>query len=514
MKKIFVKAALAIAAVTLFASCDLDVFPHDNIAYNENGALFTSSKELTYFRNGLYSSFRGTFYGEYSITEEVMFDGFNATVDYGNNYGASHRLDQNFTSGDYQVRDYWSSRYSAIKDYNIFIKGVNDLPEEYSNLLEEAKKVQGEAYFFRAYAYLQLVRHFAKQYDASTAASDPAVPLVLVYDQQEKPARATVKEVYDQIKADLDAAAAALASVPGEVRSGSVTIDAVNALYARYYLDVKDYSNAATYAKNVINSAAGYALSSSVDEFKNEYYLDKGTEPIMQLFANKTENGSGTNDIFTFMQSDNEHGRYFSSPYFVPSKKLLDKYDTEDLRLKCWFTKGENAFTGEKYYVKLAGDFRAPDMFYSFTKYLGNPDLTNSSVLNSRQMVKPLMIGEMYLIAAEASFRGGNTTDATSFINQLQGARASKVASATEESIANEWFKETVGEGLRQSVIKRFGKGFTGREGQVSLVEAELILSGNYYDTKEVKPDDFRLVWPIPSNEIQTNPNIDQNPGY
>lgn len=514
MKKFFTYTLVSLAAALMLSSCDLDVFPHGDLAYNENGALFTSSKELEYYRNGLYTAFRSTFYGEYSITEEVMFDGFNATVDYGNNYGAVHRLDQDFNSGDYYVRDFWSSRYSSIKDYNVLIKGVDDLPEEYSNLQESAKVVQGEAYFFRAYAYLQLVRHFSKQYDASTASSDLAVPLVLVYDQQEKPARATVKEVYDQIKLDLDAAASALASVPGAKRSQYVTIDAVNALYARYFLDIKDYSNAASYAKQVISSNAGYTLSSSVNEFKKEYYNDGGNEPIMQLFANKTENGSGTNDLFTYMASDSDHGRYFSKPYYLPSQKLISSYDSDDLRLICWFTKGENAFTGESYEVVLGSDFWPADMFYTFTKYLGNPDLTSSNVLNSRQMVKPLMIGEMYLIAAEADFRGGNTNDATQTLNALQIARGAQTSDATLATLEKEWFKETVGEGLRQSVIKRFGNGFSGREGQPALVNAELLQNGSNYETKTVSPDEPKLLWPIPSNEIQTNPNIVQNPGY
>ena len=80
---------------------------------------------------------------------------------------------------------------------------------------------------------------------ASSAATDLCVPLVLVYDQAEKPARATVAEVYAQIKKDLDQAAGLLAGVKGAARAEKPTIDAVNALYARYYIDLGDYTNAA-----------------------------------------------------------------------------------------------------------------------------------------------------------------------------------------------------------------------------------------------------------------------------
>ena len=516
MKKILTYAFAVMAASAVFSSCNLDVFPHGSLSYDEDMVLFTDTKELGYLANGLYGTFRGNFYGEYSQTEELMFDGFNATADYGNNYGAVHRLDNNFNASNYEIRDFWANRYSSIKNYNIVIRGVDNLPEEYDNLRKDAELVKGEALFFRAFAYLDLIRHYAKDYDASTAANELGVPLVLVYNQSEKPSRASVKEVYDQIKADLDGAAERLAGVSGKVASGKVTIDAVNALYARDFLDVKDYAQAAAYAKKVIGSAAGYTLSSTMEDFKKEYYNDEGTESIMMMYASQTENGSGTNSMFTSMASDSEHGRFFSSPYFLPSQKLINLYDESDLRLKGWFTKGANAFTGETYPVRLVSDFYTNE-FYVFTKYLGNPALTSSNVLNARQHVKPLLIGEMYLIAAEADFRGGNTSGALATLNALQEARgAQKNVTVNEDIIANEWFKETVGEGLRLSTIRRFGKGYSGRAAQPRAAALTLLMSGSEYEAKTVAASDHHLVWPIPSNEIQTNPNIasQQNPGY
>ena len=515
MKKILTYGFAVLAASAVFSSCDLDVFPHGSLSYDEDMVLFTDAKELGYLENGLYGSFRSTFHGEYAQTEELMFDSFNATADYGNNYGGIHRMDNNFNSGDSYVRDFWASRYSCIKDYNIVLKGIETLPEEYDNLREAAELVKGEALFFRAFAYMDLIRHYAKQYNPSSASSDLGVPLVLEYKQAEKPSRATVKEVYDQIKADLDGASAALSGVAGAVRSGKVTIDAVNALYARYFLDVQDYTNAYAYATRVINSAAGYALSSSVEEFTKEYYTDEGSEPIMQLYASQTENGSGTNDFYTYMASDSEHGRYFNSPYYLPSQKLLNLYSEDDLRLQCWFTKGANAFTGETYYVRLVGGFFQNE-FYVFTKYLGNPGLTSSNVLNARQHVKPIMIGEMYLIAAEAAFRGGNTGDAQAMLNTLQTTRGGTSTTISEDSVYNEWLKEKVGEGLRLSVMKRFGKGYSGRAAQPRALALTVMMTGSDYETKNVDASDYHYLWPIPSNEIQTNPNIanQQNPGY
>lgn len=518
MKKTINNIIAALSAVVLIASCNMDLYPNGSISYNEDGALFTNEKELTYLENGLYTSYRSGFYGEYSITEEVMTDGFNASADFGNNYGGVHRVDEDMNPGDYYIRDYWANRYGAIKNYNVFINGVEKLPEEYAALGAKAQLVKGEAYFFRASAYLDLIRHYAPDYsDATASAANSGVPLVLVYDQNEKPSRSTVKEVYDQIKKDLDSAYVNLSSVAGAKASQKVTVDAVNALYARYYLDVEDYGNAAAKANEVIGSKAGYALSSSVEAFQNEYYKDAGTEAIIQLYASKTENGSGTNDVYTYMASstsdvkDNENGRYFNKPYFFPSQKLLDLYEEDDLRYQCWFTiNGENNLTGEVYPTFIINDFTKDVTIFS--KYLGNPDLTSSAVLNARQKVKPLLIGEMYLIAAEAQYRSGSS-EAIATLAALQEARgATASATVTVENLYNEWFKETIGEGLRLSTIKRFGNGYTTRTAQPAA--AGLIMEGASYQNKSVEASDYHLNWPIPTNDIQTNPNIVQNAGY
>lgn len=521
MKKTINYILAAFSAVVLVSSCNLDLFPNGSVAYDEEGALFHNAKELGYLENGLYTSYRSGFYGEYSITEEVMTDGFNASADYGNNYGGVHRVDSDLNPGEYNIRDFWSNRYGAIKNYNVFIKGVEVLPEEYKALGAQAQLVKGEAYFFRASAYLDLIRRFAAPYDAATAsAENSGIPLVLVYDQNEKPARATTQAVYDQIKQDLDSAYVNLSSKVGAKASEKITIDAVNALYARYYLDVKDYTNAASKASEVLASKASYALSSTVKEFQNEYLNDKGTEAIVQLYASKSENGSGTNDIYTYMGSstsdvtDNKNGRYFNKPYYFPSQKLLDLYDQGDLRLACWFTvNGQNNLTDEVYPTYIINSFKYDVTI--FTKYLGNPDLTSSAVLNARQHVKPLLIGEMYLIAAEAYYRNGNESAALSVLNALQEKRGAILSSGVTETILyNEWFKETIGEGLRLSTIKRFGQGYSERTAQAAASSQELIMKGDNFEKKSVAASDYHLNWPIPTNDIQTNPNLVQNPGY
>ena len=497
MKRIFQSIAILVSAVAVLASCEMNLVPIDSIAYEEGGQLIQTQANLNALENGMLNSFRSIQMGEYTITSELMMDGFNATLDYGNNYGGIHRVTSNdFTSGDYYVEDYWHYNYVAIKNYNIFIAAAQNANEE---LKDNVNVVLGEAYFFRAMSYLNLARHFGKAYSATSAATDLCVPLVTVYDQAAQPARATVKQVYDQIKDDLDQAAILLAGVKGAVRAEKPTIDAVNALYARYYIDLGDNDNAATYAHKVIDSKT-YALANTAAKMAAEYVNDNGTEPIYQVYGNLSTEGTNNNVLWTYYTADPTHGQVFK-PYYIPTKKLIDSYEANDLRLQAWFDNTKVVQLNGSYYE---------GKFYVFTKYWGNPALT-SSLRNGRQLPKPLMLGEMYLIAAEAEL-SSNPTAAKADLNALQEARGATPTEATVETVRAEWFKETVGEGLRMVTMKRWGLGYDGRPMQEGAANA--LNQGTDYEQKVLPATDHHFCWPVPSHEMNINKNLVQNPGY
>ncbi len=502
MKRYISNLFLAAASVAMLASCNLDLFPIDAITYDEDGVLIENSTNLTAMENGILSSYRSLQNGDNYIVEDLMFNGFNAAADFGNNYGAIHRADENLTSSDYDIEDYWSGSYTAIKDYNIVIANADKVDE---SLQKAAQVVKGEALFFRAATYLNLARHFGKAY-SSSASSDLCVPLVLVYNQNELPARATVKEVYDQIKKDLDEASTLLSGVAGKALSTKPTIDAVNALYARYYLDIKDYSNAASYAHKVIDGGK-YSLAATKEDMEKVYVEDGGAESIYQCYISMAEFTGNTITAFTLENTDDTYGHIFR-PYYIPTKTLIDLYEESDLRLQTWYD--------NETVVKLSGNtFNAEGAkdFYCFVKFRGNWNLTTSTViLNGRSAPKPFKVGELYLIAAEAEFLGGNTAAAKADLNALQAARGASQADATLVNIQNEWFKETVGEGLRMSCLKRWGLGFNGRPPQEGA--ERIVMQGNVFVNKVFPASDFHFQWPIPAHEMNINKNLVQNEGY
>ena len=475
------------AAVLMLASCDLNLTPESAIAYEEGKRLFVSESDITAFDNGLHASFRAMFYGANSQTSEIMCDGFNATVNYSNHYGAEHMANETFNAGSSYVETVWANNYGAIKNYNIAIANADNVDP---SLRAAARYLKGDGYF-------------AKAYDASTAGTELCVPLVLVYNQLEKPARATVKAVYDQIKADLDSAAVIFAKVEGEARAMAPTIDAVNAVYARYFLDTKNYQMAAQYAEKVI-STGHYALASTAAAMTKEYTEDAGTEPIMQMYASKQE-GAASNQMYMGeggVRSD-ATGKYFSS-YYIPTQVLINSYDASDLRKAAWFA--------TDMYLFMANGARYPGITV-FAKYLGNPALYTGND-NGAQAVKPLLIGEQYLIAAEAYLQAGDAGKAKIYLNDLQRQRGAVTTEATMANIKKEWFRETVGEGLRMSCLKRWGDPAGIRTPQTEASSKHLLMTGPYYEQRVLAATDYHFCWPIPEYEIKVNNNLVQNDGY
>lgn len=506
MKNIFGKAiAIALAGMTL-ASCDLNLFPEASIIYDEQKGFFTVLDDITGAENAIYSNFRATTCGFYGFVEDLMFDGFNATLDFGNNYGPIHSTDASFNASDQDVESFWGNYYLTIKNYNVTIDAAEKAPEE---LYDDARFVKGEACAARAYAYLQLARHFAPAYDAATADKDLCVPLVLHYDQNARPARNTNKEVYEQILKDLDSASVIFRDyeVESEANSQWFTPDAVLAMQARALLDMGEYEAAADSAVKVINSAAGYALAASASELDKVRSADEGTEAIMSLYASSTEGAKGYGVFTSYSQDKNSStGFSYDKPYFLPSKTLMDMYETNDYRKIAWF----HQTTDNP--LNIAGSYY--NNVFVFYKYGGNPGYNTSGWANGAVAAKPFLISEMYLIAAEAYAQNGDNTNAKKYLNQLQNKRKASLSSASMENIQKEWIRETICEGLRMSCMKRWNIGFSGRAPQANAAMLIQSTPTSAFEGKEMAAGDRALVWPIPSYEIKINTNLEQNKGY
>ena len=109
-----------------------------------------------------------------------------------------------------------------------------------------------------------------------------------------------------------------------------------------------------------------------------------------------------------------------------------------------------------------------------------------------------LRYGEAYLNKAEAIMRGATNGDKTAMelVNELRAKRgASALSSLDEASMLDERGRELYWEGLRRIDQIRFG-------------------TWNSTWSDKTVTDDFRVLFPIPSLALSSNPNLQQNDGY
>lgn len=354
----------------------------------------------------------------------------------------------------------WNKMYYTIYVYNLVATGVMSSD---GGTDAQKKYILAQALAHRAYTYLQLVNIYAKQYDAATATTDPGVPLLLEAEFTGSLKRASVQEVYDQCKKDLQAALADLPDLQAYAEYQSKT--SVYAILSRaslqqgIYADAEKYADSALAKQSALINLADYATSTATFPHK---LLDPETMLIKTLIN--------------------------ASPTFPLSNDLLSLFSTNDLRYKLFTNPGTNlypTFTGRGYW---------------------RHRLTNEGVY-----VGP-SVPEMMLIKAECEARAGNAGTSVDILNTLRQHRflpadyapevAADAATALQLTI-DERRRELMCTGLRWFDQKRLNK-------EAAFAK---IVTRTYQDqTYTLEPNSNAYVFPIANKYLKTNPEIVPNP--
>ncbi len=312
--------------------------------------------------------------------------------------------------------------------------------------------LSGEARFLRAYGYFYLVNLYGD------------VPLLMSTDAATTSvsARSSVASVYLQIIQDLQSSVSLLPSGYPSAEKVRANKLAAIALLAKVYLYQQNYAAAETQASLVINSGR-YALENIPDVF-----IKGSRETIVQCW---TQNG------FTSLAASFIAGS--GTPQYVINMNLYNAFEPGDKRKTNWL-KSNSA-----------------QVFFPF-KYKNNSLTTGS---NGEYLILQ-RLSEQYLIRAEARAVQNNIAGALADINTIR-TRAGLAATTA---------------GDQQNLLAVIE-----RERRVELF-AEW--GDRFLDAKRYKHIDSLLkplkpVWvstnallPVPQNELQNNPYLQQNPGY
>lgn len=486
---------LLVGSMVTLTSCEsLDQNPYGSLSTE---VAFNSVDDAGYWRNGFYRSLRNVSYGNIMLLSDVQSDLLNATLDYGNRRGIQHTW--RMTSDDSGISNIWFNRYDALSSINKCIEKFPTIATSTPAEVATLNQYLGEAYALRAYYLFQLVEKFSPAYqDSNKNTPELGIPLVLTYDVTLLPTRATLEETYNQILSDISQAEAKMTTIVGVKGSNTFTIDAVKALKARVLLNKNDYTGAYNEAKALVD-AGKYPLATTAIGLKNIWHTDSTEESIVQLFVSNPDELPNTNDGYLGFNASNS--KY--TPDYVPSQWVIDLYENTDLRKDVYFNSFSTIIAGTDYTTTLVN------------KYPGNPALY-SGTTNYAHAPKIFRIGEFYLIAAEAAYKNGDETNAKLYLNKLRTARGVADINSTGttlfEDIKNERLRELAFEGFRLNDLKRWGDTLRRRAPQnTSYI---LVNPVTQFHELEAQPNNFRFVWPIPTNDMQTNRNVKQNTGY
>lgn len=439
----FVLFALAMG----FTSCneELNLEPYQSIS--EDLALENDNNVKAVLIGAYDALGAGALLGGNSLRDAELLGGDGEVLWVGTFLGPREIANKQMNANNNDAAELWLTAYNAINICNNVLAGLGVVAEG------DKAQVEGEALFIRAIAYFQLVRFYAKPYEAGQANSQLGVPIVQTptrsISEESKVGRNTVQEVYTQIITDLSKAESQLP----EDNEWRASKGAAAALLARVYLQQGDYAKARDAANRVISSGA-YAL---LKNYKDVFNRDENSSE--DIFAIQLTTQDGANLMNTHFSIPDFGGRDGDVEIL---QGHLSLYDPADKRLA---------------------------LFYD-----GNGAIRTGKWNNLYGNVNIIRLAEMYLIRAECNQRLGTSVGASALADyNVVRTRAGLPAatSVTLDVILLERRLELAHEGHKIHDMKRL----------------KLSVGPLPYNAD-------KLVFPLPQREINANGNLQQNPGY
>jgi tetratricopeptide (TPR) repeat protein len=351
----------------------------------------------------------------------------------------------------------WSASYQQIYYSNVVLDVLNKIMVTSDQALTY-NTLKGEALFFRAYAFYNLVQTFALPYDPATSNTDFGIPLVTSSDINKRYTRGTVQGVYNQIIGDINTASNLLPTTLISVTKPCKL--SCTAFLARLYLAIGQYDKAYTYANNCLSQDSVLVDYNTITPHRNSLSFTILPE-----------------DIFHTAQT-----AYSLTLDVQMDSTLYKTYDTNDLR-RSYFFRRQSSGIG----LRFRGTYDTHNNFYS-----------------------GLATDEIYLIRAECNARSGNLAVALKDLNNLLKNRyaTGKFVSLTANNqidllnkILLEREKELFFRGLRWTDLRRLNK-----ESRVKIKVTHFINGVSY----TLFPNDPKYALQIPDQEIQLT-GIPQN---
>ncbi|MFT4094229.1 MAG: RagB/SusD family nutrient uptake outer membrane protein [Niabella sp.] len=535
MKKVMQLKGITIVSIILlfafFSSCNkiLDVNADDYVITADG--YYSTEEQLETALRGVYATLAESgLYANYMIGRMAL-DADEGYFNYATDLGTIGY--NSISTSDVKILAYWQKLYAGINRANFLLANVDNTSIDITDSVRNV--IKGSALFLRGYYYYMLVTKFG------------GVPLVLAPTESGdaenvQVARASAKEVYEQIVTDMETAADMVPSAEQVQYGGYVSQSAIWGILARVCLheagspvnETSRYADAATYAQKVINTGM-HELDTSYQQIFVNYAQDlydiKESIWEVEFYGNNTgvytatAGMVGRNNGIKYTGTAADFG--YSIGVIYTTQWLYDLYDEDDIRRDWAIAPYRYVADTIQYFSsstnvlqRNAGKFRR--------EY---ETLLPKSTAATPQNFPLLRYSDVLLMYAEAEneVNSGPTDEAYEAINQVR-RRAMGVDIYTSNSsvdlssmsyatfkaeIKDERARELCFEDLRRDDLIRWGDYYTNMK--VRLLEVSSTSTTTYltYFLQYFGNVGIRdVLWPIPSYELGVNAKLVQNDGW
>lgn len=332
----------------------------------------------------------------------------------------------------------------------------------------------------------------------------------------ENPQVLTRAQAFDFVEKDLLEAIDDLPSIGPNATNTQASKAAAYALLARLYLNKAVYlaENPAgpyTFAAEDMNKVIEYAELVEAEGFslEDEFFKIFSTDATNEIILTNASGSPQNRWRMTMHYSQNPDGWNG----FTTLADFYAKFDANDPRIGNYPTPDGSEFSGVARGFLIGQQYnddgsetidsrtQKPLSFTEDVPLLGAATDKGIRVIkyhpaNAGQYIL-LRYGDVHLMKAEAILRGGSSSEsALDVVNELRAARgASPLTALDEAAMLDERARELYWEGIRRTDQVRFG---------------------TFTDEWEEKPasEGFRVLFPIPQQALDSNPNLTQNEGY
>lgn len=383
-----------------------------------------------------------------------------------------------WTSSFWPFGDHWNRSYAMIYNSNIVLDNLEN--DDFSD--DFVRTMKGEALALRAYAYLRLYEYFGPTpIHTSSNSEDLLIP------------KATEAEMKERIETDF------LEAIPllpeDQELFGRITKGGVFGMLARYYLNEKQWQNAADMCKSVIDQGK-YSL---FPDYTTLFHIDnEGNSEVLWVQPCNPATGLANTLIgLTYPNDFPFEGTQSTFPARIRIPNwFVDSYETGDAR--------SDSTVLLKSYVNRQGniiDAYGTGGAYP-TKYGIDPSANGG---NSGNDLPEMRYADILLMRAEAlNELNGPNTESIDLVNQVRNRAG--ISDLTLEDFSSK-------EMLRDAIFQERQWEFHFED----LTRVDMIRQGTFISdaiSRGIQADEHHLRYPIPQAEIDANPNVKQNEGY